>query len=116
MCGSRILFWKALSAEGSIRVAGDAPRVVTAGGALDALLADARFAAWLPLQPSATWSGANLFLQSSPGVSGNVPPGPNWEIDLFREMGVPRNWAIGYVDAFSGEVRNLAICNDPCDR
>jgi hypothetical protein len=116
ICGSTVLLWKGLTAEGSIRVAGDAPGVVTAGQALDALLADARFAAWLPLQPSSTWSNANLFLQSSPDGGGIVPPGPSWEIDLFREMGVPRNWAIGFVDAFSGEVRNIEFCNDPCDR
>ena len=31
-----------------------------------------------------------------------VPAGPTWEVDLFRENGVPRNWAIGFVDPTNG--------------
>jgi hypothetical protein len=116
LCGLRTIPWKSLAANGVIRVAGGAPRILTAGEAVDALLADERFAAWLPSLPSATWSGANLFLQNMRNGGGIVPPGPTWEIDLFRENGVPRTWAIGFVDAFNGRVRNLAFCNDPCDR
>ena len=105
-----------MAAEGLVRVEGEPPRLVSAGQAVDALLADERFASWLPLQPPTTWSNANLFLQSMPAAAGIVPAGPTWEIDLFREVGVPRNWAIGFVDAFTGQLRNLAFCNDPCDR
>ena len=115
-CGLRTVPWKSMAAEGLVRVEGNPPRLVSAGQAVDALLADERFASWLPLQPSTTWSNANLFLQSLPAAAGIVPAGPTWEIDLFREVGVPRNWAIGYVDAFTGQLRNLAFCNDPCDR
>ena len=116
ICGSRLIPWKSLSVDGAVRVEGVGPRIVTAGEALDAMLSDQQFAAWLPLQPSRTWSIANLFLQSSPRAGGIVPAGATWEIDLFREMGVPRNWAIGFVDAFTGELRNLTFCNNPCDR
>jgi hypothetical protein len=116
ICGLRTIPWKSLAANGVIRVAGAAPRIVTAGEAVDALLADERFAAWLPSLPSATWSGSNLFLQNMRTGGGIVPPGPTWEVDLFRENGVPRTWAIGFVDAFSGSVRNVAFCDDPCDR
>jgi len=115
-CGMRMIPWKSLSADGAIRVDGNGPRIVTAGEALDAMLSDPQFEAWLPLQPSRTWSNANLFLQSMPSGAGIVPAGATWEIDLFREVGVPRNWAIGFVDAFTGELRNLAFCNNPCDR
>ena len=116
LCGLRVIPWKSLAANGVIRVAGAAPPILTAGQAVDALLADARFAAWLPTLPSATWSGSNLFLQNMRTGGGIVPPGPMWEIDLFREKGVPRTWAIGFVDAFDGSVRNVVFCNDPCDR
>jgi hypothetical protein len=116
ICGLRDIPWKSIAANGVIRVAGAPPPILTAGQALDALLADPRFAAWLPTLPSATWSGSNLFLQNMRTGGGIVPPGPMWEIDLFREKGVPRTWAIGFVGAFDGSVRNVAFCNDPCDR
>ena len=115
-CGSTVVLWKSLTASGQIRVAGDAPRIVTAGEAIDALLADRRFARWLPKQRPKTWSNANLFLQTWPRAEGIVPVGPSWEIDLFREIGVARNWAIGFVDPFTAEVRNLEFCDIPCDR
>jgi hypothetical protein len=112
----RMIPWKSLAVDGAVRVDGNGPRIVTSGEALDAMLSDPQFAAWLPLQPSSTWSNANLFLQSMPSGAGIIPAGATWEIDLFREVGVPRNWAIGFVDAFTGELRNLAFCNNPCDR
>jgi hypothetical protein len=114
ICGMMQVPWKILAADGTIRVAGDAPRIVSAGEALDGLLAEERFTTWLAEQPATTWTNANLFLQNATG--GPVPPGPSWEIDLFREQGVPRNWAIGFVDVFSGELLDLTFCNDPCDR
>ena len=36
-------------------------------------------------------------------------------IDLFRELGVSRNWAIGFVDPFTGKLRHLSFCTAPCD-
>jgi hypothetical protein len=108
--------YKQLTVDGTIQIAGDAPHVVTAGQALDSMLADRRFAAWLSEQPQDTWSVANVFLLNYGAAQGIVPAGPSWEIDLFRENGVPRNWAIGFVDPFTGELRNLTFCNAPCDR
>lgn len=108
--------YQQLTVDGTIRIAGDAPKVVTAGQALDAMLADPRFADWLSEEPAETWGGANLFLMNQGRAEGIVPAGPSWEVDLFREMGVPRNWAIGFVDPFTGAVRNLAFCNAPCNR
>ena len=93
-----------------------APEVVGAGQALDAMLADEKFAAWLGEEAKGTWSTANVFLMNYGAAQGIVPAGPSWEIDLFREVGVPRNWAIGYVDPFTGRLRNLTFCKAPCDR
>lgn len=114
--GSWFKTYEQLTVDGTIRIAGDAPKVLTAGQALDAMLADRRFAAWLSEQPKGTWSTANVFLLNYGVAQGIVPAGPSWEVDLFREIGVPRNWAIGYVDPFTGKLRNLTFCNAPCDR
>jgi hypothetical protein len=115
ICPSTTVIWKSFTANGTVRVVGDGPRAISAGQAIDALLADAAFHNWLALQPIATWSAANVFLESSPTDVGFMPRGAYWEIELFREIGVPRNWAFGFVDAFSGEVRHVEYCNDPCE-
>jgi hypothetical protein len=114
--GSWFRTYAQLVVDGTIRIGGDAPNVLTAGQALDAMLADRRFSAWLSERPKGTWSGANVFLLNYGAAQGIVPAGPSWEIDLFRETGVPRNWAIGFVDPFTGTLRNLAFCNAPCNR
>jgi len=44
-----------------------------------------------------------------------VPAGPNWELDLFREQGVPRNFALAFVDPFTGAVK-VNFCEAPCSR
>ena len=67
-------------------------------------------------KPSSTWSGVNVFLVNNGRAEGIVPAGPLWEVDLFRERGVPRNFAIGFVDAYTAEVRGLNFCNEPCNR
>jgi hypothetical protein len=51
-----------------------------------------------------------------PKAEGIVPAGASWDIELFRERGVPRNWAIAYVDPFKSVVRSVTYCNSPCDR
>ncbi|MBA2700349.1 MAG: hypothetical protein H0U58_01440 [Chloroflexi bacterium] len=51
----------------------------------------------------------------STGAAQATVPGPSWESDLFRESGVPRNWASGLVDPFTGKLQNLTFCNTPCD-
>lgn len=108
--------YRQLTVTGIIAIVGDAPSVLSAGQAVDAMLSDERFTNWLSKQPASTWSIANVFLQNPGKAQGIMPGGPSWDVELFREVGVPRNWAIGYVDAFSGEVLNLTFCNNPCDR
>jgi len=113
--GSWVLTYEELTVGGTVSITGNPPRILSAGQALDAILEDDRFLAWFRRQPASTWSVTNLFLANE-GPAGIIPAGPNWEVDLFREVGVPRNWAIGFVDPFDGTVRQLSFCNDPCDR
>ncbi len=58
-------------------MAGDAPKVVTAGQAIDALLSNQRFTNWLTEQPASTWSVANVWLQNPGKAQGIVPAGPS---------------------------------------
>jgi hypothetical protein len=119
--GGSVMSWpwtfQDLTASGGVlRIAGDSPTVVTAGQAIDALLADRRFSAWLSEEPAKTWSTASVMLLNYGPAQGIVPAGPSWEVDLFREKGVPRNWAIGFIDPFTAKVRNLTFCNAACSR
>jgi hypothetical protein len=96
-------------------IAGGGAAAVPPGIALDAILADETFATWLDRQPPSAWSVANLFL--TPGTGGGIAPGrAAWDIELFREVGVPRNWAIGFVDAHTGTLVDVTYCDAPCDR
>lgn len=101
-----------MTVEATVTVAGDAPTLLTAGQAIDVILADPRFAGWLQLQPPESWANANIFLEGGVG-EGIVPPVAHWSIELFRE---PRNWAIAYVDPVTGEHLGTHLCNQPCDR
>jgi hypothetical protein len=114
--GSWVQTWHELTVSTSIEIAGPAPHPLSIGEAIDALLADRRFASWLDEKPARTWSVANVFLESEPRAEGILPAGPSWDIELFREIDVPRNWAIGFVDPLTGAIRSLTFCNVPCDR
>lgn len=105
--------YEQLTVTGTIRIVGGAPAVLSGGQAIDAMLSNQQFANWLTEQPASTWSVANVFLQNPGKAQGVVPVGASWEVELFREVGVPRNWAIGYVDAFSGKVLSLRFCYAP---
>jgi hypothetical protein len=113
--GSWIQTYEELTVAGAVSITGDPPRTLSAGQAIDAILGDPRIRAWFKRQPASTWSVTNLLLAND-GPAGIIPAGPTWEVDLFREVGVPRNWAIGFIDPFDGTVRQLSFCNDPCDR
>jgi hypothetical protein len=114
--GSWVTQYKTLTVDGTINVIGAASPVVTMGQALDAVLGDEQFAAWLAGEPSSTWSIANAFLLSPSAAEGIIPAGPSWEIDLFREAGISRSWAIAFVDPATGAVKNVTFCDEPCDR
>lgn len=107
--------YERLSVDGMVRVVGDPPPMVSAGEAIDAILSHQRFATWLSKQPMRTWDAVHVALVDYRGAGGNVPEGPSWEIDLYREVkGKPRQTAIGYVDPITGTVRLFRICNGPC--
>ncbi len=92
---------------------GGAQTAISAGQALDAALGDRQFAAWLEKQPQDAWVNANLFLQPRAFDVDVLPEVPYWDIELYRE---PRNWAVLYVDAMSGEILRRTFCDIPCDR
>lgn len=110
--GSWVQMYKQLSVTGHIQVVGTAPRLLTKGQAIDAALSDPRFSAWLHEEPESTWSAVNMGLGNFQATSVN-PGGPNWELDLFRENGVARNFTNASVDPTSGVVK-LYICDRPC--
>jgi hypothetical protein len=114
--GGGLVFYEELSVDGVVRIVGESPPFVSAGQALDKILADHKFAAWLAKQPKKTWSAVHVYLVDQYGAGGIVPDGPSWDIELFREIGVARNWAIGFVHPLTGDVSNLTFCNKPCDR
>ena len=108
--------YEQLELTSAFTVEGPIPAVLSGAQAIDSMLAEPRFAAWLARMPSRTWTNANLFLEHGDGQGNVVPLGTTWSVELFRENGVPRNWAIGHVDPFTGAVRNLTFCDNPCDR
>ncbi len=113
--GSWFPVYRQVAMDGAIEVAHGSQAPLSIGQAVDGLLADSKFTAWLRSQPAGTCEQLNVLPTSGQGGS-IFKPGPNWEIDLFCETGVPRHWAIAGVDPFTAEVRSLTFCNVPCDR
>jgi hypothetical protein len=103
-----------LELSGDMHVVGQAPAILSKGQAIDAALADPRFAKWLTEQPQTTWSDVNMLL-AEPGATFSGAAGPLWELDVFRENGVPRNFVQAVIDPFTGHVQ-LDICESPCAR
>lgn len=114
--GSWFPVYKQLSASGRFTIAGDVSSIISPGLAIDAVLAHPGFASWLAGMPSRTWSNVNLYLETGTGEGDVIPKGAWWTVELFREVGVPRNWAIAVVDPFSGSVGRVSICANPCQR
>jgi hypothetical protein len=107
---------KELNVKGVLEVEGTGRTLAGPGEVIDSILADAKFTKWLAEDPPSTWSNANLFLTSPPKAQGILPAGPSWELDLFKEVGVPRHWAIAIIDPFDASVLSVTYCNVPCDR
>ena len=101
-------------------VVGKPSKVVSAGQAIDALLADRGFSAWLAQTPVTSWDSAHILLENS-GRTSIVPAGPSWEIQLFRNEDHQgrtrgREFVLGFVDPAAGTVRSINYCNAPCSR
>jgi hypothetical protein len=103
-----------LHVSGSIEIAGEAPKLLSKGQAIDAALANPQFSIWLAEEPIRTWSTINVVLQNQ-GGSGYVPVGPFWMIEVFRENGVPRNFVLAFVDPYTGAFQ-MNTCESPCSR
>jgi hypothetical protein len=103
--------YRHLTGGGEITIDGLPAAVLTAGQAVDGLLDDGRFTTWLDRQDLATCQTANLFLESG------WPPdtGAAWYVQLFCETEVERHIGSAQVDAASGEVRHLRLCDESCD-
>jgi hypothetical protein len=108
--------FKSLEVKGELEVVGEGRALKGAGEVIDGALADKKYATWLAKRPARTWSAANLFLTSQPRAVGIMPKGPAWELDLFRERGVPRHWAIAFIDPFDASLISVTYCNVPCKR
>ena len=111
--GNGLITFDMLEVRGTIAIAGGGTQAISPGLALDAALGDKAFAAWLAKQPRRSWENANLFLQPGAIAVDVLPEVPYWDVELFR---TPRNWAILYLDAASGEVLKASFCDIPCDR
>lgn len=112
--GGWVQYYKQLSVAGQVHVLGQAPSLLSKGQAVDAVLSDPRFDKWLTEQSESSWSQVNMLLGNFEATS-IVPAGPSWELDLFREQGVARNFALAFVDPFTGAVK-VNFCEAPCSR
>jgi hypothetical protein len=113
LAGAGLMRADTLEATGTITITDGAPGAVSAGQALDAALADAKFGKWLAKQARKSWVNANLFIQPAAVRVAVLPDVPYWDVELFRE---PRSWAMVYVDARTGQVLQRSFCDIPCDR
>jgi hypothetical protein len=111
--GMWVPIYKQLVVSGELEVVGEALALPGPGEVLDALLADKTFVTWLDNEPRATWSSANLFL--APGRTDGFPPTvPNWDLDLFLEAGVPRHFAMAFIDPLDASILLIQYCDVPC--
>ena len=108
--------FRSLTVNGQLEIVGQGNALKSAGEVIDGALANEKFVAWLARRPATTWSNTNLFLTSSRKAQGILPKGPSWELDLFREHGVPRNWATAFIDPFDASFISATYCDVPCDR
>ena len=111
--GMFIPIYKQLVVSGALEVVGEGPALAAPGEVIDAVLTDRKFAKWLNDQPRATWSNVNLFL--APGRTDGFPPTiPSWELDVFVEVGVPRHFAMVFIDPFDASFLLAQYCDVPC--
>jgi hypothetical protein len=116
LLGSWSPMFKQLTVNGQFELIGEGKALAGPGEIIDSVIANKKFASWLEQRPASTWSNANLFLYSMPAAQGILPKGAFWDIDLFREVGVPRNWAIAAINPFDASLISIHYCNVPCDR
>ena len=104
--------YTSLVAEGVLEMDGPASDLLTAGEAIDVLLENDEFATWLHDQEPGWCMSANLFLTDGP------PPDYEyvaWLIDLTCESGGSEYHGYGWVDAVTGDIVRLEVCDQACD-
>jgi hypothetical protein len=102
-----------LTVAGRITIVGAPSKVLSAGQAIDFLLADPAFVKWLKRQPASSWETVDMFPESEPKADGFVPKGVSWSFQVFRH---PRNFALAWVDAYTGAIISINYCDIPCNR
>jgi hypothetical protein len=107
--------YRQVSVDIPVSLAGGGSTPLPMAEAIDAVLSEPRFSDWIATEPESSWTYVNVFLTNGHG-EGITAGGPAWEIDLIRETGVPRSWAIAFVDALSGKVVSTNFCDSPCER
>lgn len=113
--GGRTVLYSPLTLDLSVDLQGESEGLASLGEVVDAALADPEFMRWLDQRGPETWANANLFLIHVDETSGIVPAGSWWELDLFREVGVPRDSAIAFIDPKGATLRSVSYCEAPCD-
>ena len=103
--------YRHLTASGELTIEGRPAAVLSAGQAIDALLDDERYTAWLETQELPTCRSANLFLDSGQ----EVEAGAAWYIQLFCETDIERHIGAARVDAATGEIKRLQLCDEDCE-
>ena len=91
---------------------GPATDLMTAGEAIEVLLENDEFATWLNDQEPGACPSANLFLADGP------PPDYEyvaWLIHLMCETGGVEYHGLGWVDAETGDIVRLEVCEPDCD-
>lgn len=104
-----------LTASGALTRHGSKRGYISAAEAIDAALADARFRRFVDAQPEGTCATASVGLSSWPSGA-FLPPGPNWDVELICDHGVPRHYALIGINPVTAEIRGLYICREPCWR
>jgi len=110
--GSWIAEFNRIQIDTTVTVTGDAPKVITAGEAIDAALGDPAFRELVD-ERSDGHCLVNLFLFDMP-PGGYLPAGSAWEVDNICER--PRQFVIVMVDPLGGDVTGRTTCPVPCDR
>lgn len=104
--------YTSLTATGVLAIDGPAADLLTAGEAIDELLENDEFATWLNAQEPGACPSANLFLTDGP------PPDYEyvaWLIQLMCETGELAYDGYGWVDAETGDIVRLEVCDPECD-
>lgn len=113
--GGRSVLYTPLTLKAEVAVERSDTSLASVGEVIDSVLADPTYLGWLEAREPSTWANANLFLIHVDKAAGIVPAGSWWELDLFREVGAPRDSAIAFINPFDASLHSVSYCHAPCD-